>query len=31
MLQLWRDLVARRKQIRRDSGEGHQDLRTRTP
>ncbi|MFM2163776.1 MAG: hypothetical protein RL325_213, partial [Planctomycetota bacterium] len=31
LLGLWRDLVARRKQIRREHGEGHQDLRTRTP
>jgi len=31
LLALWRDLVARRKQIRRDHGETHQDLRTRTP
>jgi hypothetical protein len=31
LLQIWRDLVARRKQIRRDHGETHPDLRTRTP
>jgi len=31
LLALWRDLVSRRKQIRRDHGETHQDLRTRTP
>jgi hypothetical protein len=31
LLQLWRDLVARRKQIRREFGEDAQDLRTRTP
>lgn len=31
LLQLWRDLVARRKQIRREHGETHQDLRTRIP
>jgi hypothetical protein len=31
LLQLWRDLVARRKQLRRDHGESHPDLRTRTP
>lgn len=31
LLQLWRDLVARRKQIRREFGESHQDLRTRIP
>ena len=31
LLGLWRDLVARRKQIRREFGESHQDLRTRTP
>jgi hypothetical protein len=31
LLQLWRDLVARRKQIRRELGEDSQDLRTRTP
>jgi hypothetical protein len=31
LLGLWRDLVARRKQIRREQGESHQDLRTRTP
>ena len=31
MLQLWRDLVARRKQIRREFGEDAQDLRTRIP
>ena len=31
LLQLWRDLVGRRKQIRREFGESHQDLRTRIP
>ncbi|MFM7134160.1 MAG: radical SAM protein, partial [Planctomycetota bacterium] len=31
LLQLWRDLVARRKQIRREHGEDHPDLRTRWP
>jgi hypothetical protein len=31
LLQIWRDLVARRKQIRREHGESHPDLRTRTP
>jgi hypothetical protein len=31
LLALWRDLVARRKQVRRDHGETHQDLRTRIP
>ena len=31
LLQIWRDLVARRKQIRREHGESHLDLRTRTP
>ena len=31
LLALWRDLVARRKQIRRDGGELHPDLRIRTP
>ena len=31
LLQLWRDLVARRKHIRREHGVTHQDLRTRTP
>jgi len=31
LLQAWRDLVARRKQIRREFGEAHQDLRTRIP
>jgi hypothetical protein len=31
LLALWRDLVQRRKQIRRESGESHQDLRTRIP
>lgn len=31
LLGLWRDLVARRKQIRREQGESHQDLRIRTP
>lgn len=31
LLGLWRDLVARRKQIRREHGESHQDLRIRTP
>ena len=31
LLQIWRDLVARRKQIRRDHGETHPDLRTRIP
>lgn len=31
LLQIWRDLVARRKQIRREHGETHPDLRTRTP
>ena len=31
LLQIWRDLVARRKQIRREQGESHPDLRTRTP
>jgi len=31
VLQLWRDLVARRKQIRREHGEDHPDLRTRIP
>jgi len=31
LLQLWRDLVSRRKQIRREFGETHQDLRTRIP
>ena len=31
LLGLWRDLVQRRKQIRRESGETHQDLRTRIP
>ncbi|MFM7050937.1 MAG: 6-hydroxymethylpterin diphosphokinase MptE-like protein [Planctomycetota bacterium] len=31
LLQLWRDLVARRKQIRREQGEGCADLRTRWP
>jgi hypothetical protein len=31
LLGLWRDLVARRKQIRRESGESHPDLRTRLP
>jgi hypothetical protein len=31
LLQLWRDLVARRKQVRRDEGEACETLRTRTP
>ena len=31
LLGIWRDLVARRKQIRRDGGEAHPDLWTRTP
>ena len=31
LLQRWRDLVGRRKQIRREFGESHQDLRTRIP
>jgi hypothetical protein len=31
LLALWRDLVMRRKQIRRDGGESHPDLRIRTP
>jgi hypothetical protein len=31
LLQLWRDLVTRRKQMRRELGEETQDLRTRTP
>lgn len=31
LLGLWRDLVQRRKQIRRESDETHQDLRTRIP
>ena len=31
LLGLWRDLVQRRKQIRREQGELHQDLRTRIP
>jgi len=31
LLQLWRDLVARRKQLRREHGEGSPELRTRWP